>query len=86
MTCTFTSTDSFLEHTGNTQYRIITYTGPDQWLGNHDRLGLTTGWVKSLIYNKNTRSCIMTSTGYYRLPYNQDRLVPTTLYTFYPAG
>ena len=34
----------------------------------------TTGPVKSLIYTKNTRSCIMTSTGYYRLPYNQDRL------------
>ena len=64
----------------------MTSTGPDQWLDNHDRLGLTTGWVKSLIYTKNTRSCIMTSTGYYRLPSNQDRLLPTTLYTFYPAG
>ena len=28
----------------------------------------------------------MTSTGYYRLPSNQDRLLPATLYTFYPAG
>ena len=34
--------------------------------------------VKSLIYTINTRSCIMTSTGYYRLLYNQDRLLPTT--------
>ena len=25
MVCTFTNTDSFLEHTGNTQYRIMTY-------------------------------------------------------------
>ena len=33
--------------------------------------------MKSLIYTKNTRSCIMTSTGYYRLPPNQDRLLPT---------
>ena len=86
MTCTFTNTYSFSGYTGNTQYRIIISTGPDQWLGNHDRLGLTTGWVKSLIYTKNTRSCIMTSTGYYRLPSNQDRLLPTTLYTVYPAG
>ena len=45
-----------------------------------------TGWVKSLIYTKNTWSCIMTSTGYYRLPSNQDRLLPTTLYTFYPLN
>ena len=29
MACTFTNTDSFLEHTGNTQYRIMTYTGPN---------------------------------------------------------
>ena len=42
--------------------------------------------MKSLIYTKNTRSCIMTSTGYYRLPFNSDRLLPTTLYTFYTAG
>ena len=28
----------------------------------------------------------MTSTGYYRLPFNSDRRLPTTLYTFYPAG
>ena len=28
----------------------------------------------------------MTSTGYYQLPSNQDRLLPTTLDTFYPAG
>ena len=28
----------------------------------------------------------MTSTGYYRLPFNQDRLLPATLYTVYPAG
>ena len=81
-----TNTDSLPEYTVNTQYRIISSTGPNQWLDNHDRLGLTTGWVKSLIYTKNTRSCIMTSTGYYRLPSNQDRLLPATLYTFYPAG
>ena len=80
MTCTFTNTYSFPGYTGNTQYRIIISTGPDQWLGNHDRLGLTTGWVKSRIYTKNTQSCIMTSTGYYRLPSNQDRLLPATLY------
>ena len=57
-----TNTDSLSEYTVNTQYRTMTYTGPDQWLNNHDRLGLTTGWVKSLRYTKNTRSCIMTST------------------------
>ena len=28
----------------------------------------------------------MTSTGYYRLLYNQDRPLPTTLYAFYPVG
>ena len=72
MTYTFTNTYSFSGYTGNTraQYRIIISTGCCQWLGNNDRLGLTTGWVKSLIYAKNTRSCIMTSTGYYRLPSN----------------
>ena len=59
-----TYTDDLSEHTVNTQHRILTYTGPDQWLYNHDRLGLTTGsaydrlglrparfttgWVKSL--------------------------------------
>ena len=42
--------------------------------------------MKSLIYTKNTRSCILTSTGYYRLPSNQDRLLPTTLYAVYPVG
>ena len=42
MACTFTNTDSLPEYTGNTQYRIITYTGPN-WFYNHDRLGLTTG-------------------------------------------
>ena len=39
-----------------------------------------------LEYTKNTRSCIMTSTGDDRLLYNQDRPLPTTLYTFYPVG
>ena len=53
---------------------------------NRDRSRPTTGWVKSLRYTKNTRSCIMTSTGYYRLLYNQDRPLPTTLYEFYPVG
>ena len=51
-----------------------------------DRSRPTTGLVKSLRYNKNTRSCIMTSTGYYRLLYNQDRPLLTTLYEFYPVG
>ena len=81
-----TNTDCLSQYKVNTQYRIITSTGPNNWLDNHDRLGLTTGWVKSLIYTKNTRSGIMTSTGYYRLPFNSDRLLPTTLYTFHPAG
>ena len=40
-----TYTDDLSEHTVNTQYRIMTYTGPDQWLYSHDRLGLTTGSV-----------------------------------------
>ena len=53
---------------------------------NRDRSWPTTGWVKSLRYTKNTWSCIMTSTGYYRLLYNQDRLLLTTLYEFYPVG
>ena len=64
----------------------MTYIGPDRWLDNHDRPRPTTGWVKSLKYTKNTRSCIMTSTSDNRLLYNQDRLLPTTLYTFYPVG
>ena len=81
-----TNTDCLSQSKVNTQYRIMTSTGPNNWFDNHDRLGLTTGWVKSLIYTKNTRSCIMTSTGYYRLPFNPDRLLPATLYTFYPAG
>ena len=67
---------------GNDIYGLISLdylrkgsTGPNQWLDNYDRLGLTTGWAQSLIHTRNTRSCIMTSTGYYRLPYNQDRLL-----------
>ena len=80
-----TNTDSLSEYTVNTPYRTMIYTGPDQWLNNHDRLGLTTGWVKSLRYTKNTRSCIMSSTGYYRLLYNQDRLLLTNFYELLPG-
>ena len=80
-----TNTDSLSEYTVNTPYRTMTYTGPDQWLNNHDRLGLTTGWVKSLRYTKNTRSCIMSSTGYYRLLYNQNRLLLTNFYELLPG-
>ena len=41
-------------------------------------------YAKSSEHSKNTRSCIMTSTGHDRRLYNQDRSLPTTLYTFYP--
>ena len=64
-----TNTDSLPEYTVNTQYRIITFTSPKQWLDNHDRLGRTTGWVKSLIYTKITRSGII---------YDINRLLPAT--------
>ena len=64
-----TNTDSLSEYTVNTQYRTMTYTGPDQWLNNHDRLGLMTGWVKSLRYTKK----------YTVMYYDIDRLLPVTL-------
>ena len=33
--CNRSNTDRLSEHNVNTQYCIMTYTGPDQWLDNH---------------------------------------------------
>ena len=43
-------------------------------------------YTKSSQHSKSTRSGTMTSTGHDRWLYNQDRSLPTSLYTFYPIG
>ena len=79
------STDYLSIHTVHTQYRITSPVPTDGFITSTGH-GRRPAGSNPLEYTNNTRLCIMTPTGDDRLLYNQDRPLPTTLYTFYPVG